>query len=47
MYVLAVNVVHDAICISCSIIVANVLLHPADEMVLERPFDHLMEEIGG
>jgi hypothetical protein len=41
-----VYVVHDLFAFPWTVVSVDVLLHPFDEVILERPFDDLMQDIG-
>jgi hypothetical protein len=41
-----VDIVHDFLCMSCTMRSNKVILDPRNEVIFERSFDHLMEKIG-
>lgn len=43
----AVDVILDLFCLSRSILQFKVLVDPSNEVIVEAPFDELMEKIGG
>jgi len=42
-----VNVIQDYLAWRSRVLLKYVLCHPVDEVVLKRPFDELVKEIGG
>jgi hypothetical protein len=41
----AVDVLHDCECVRFSMLENKVLIHPCDNMILERAFDNLMKKV--